>query len=324
MYKYNQISIENRIQITTLMKEGKSLRYIAETVGYDPSTISREIRRNGGPRVYNTLRAHLAAEQRKHGRRIYKLGEPERAFVKKMLNDEQWSPEQISDAMKEKPGLWAISHEWIYRFVYEEKRQGGFLWKNLRQGRRRRRKRRNTYDRRGQIPNRTFIDERPVIVAKKRRIGDWEADTLIGEAHKNALLVLNERKTRFTIIEKLESREDEHVARVMVKSLKRCNLPVFTITSDNGKEFTRHEWVACRLGCNFYFAHPYASHERGLNENTCGLIRQYFPKKTNFDDITLNHVDEVERKLNTRPRKSMKFLSPLQVLSTNKNVALVT
>lgn len=216
-----------------------------------------------------------------------------------------WSPEQISNHA-------AISIETVYQRVYADKRAGGFLWQHLR-CQKQRRKRYGKHDRRGIIPNRLSIEQRPAIVEKRSRIGDWEADTVIGKNHKQAIVSLVERKSGFTLIRKVERRTADAVSKAMTKLLKPYQCRVLTITSDNGKEFAGHEKVARALRADFYFAHPYSSWERGTNENTNGLIRQYFPKGMDFTTITQQEISHVMKRLNNRPRKRLGYLTPAQV-----------
>jgi transposase, IS30 family len=190
---------------------------------------------------------------------------------------QDWSPEQISGRLKleKKPG---VSHECIYLYVYAEQRRGGTLHQHLR-SQKKQRKRYSGYIRRGQIPNRTSIEKRPQIVAQKKRFGDWEADTIIGARHKAGILSLVERKSKLTRLCKLATKTAAEMKDNCIALLAPLAAKVHTITVDNGKEFCEHELIAAGLQARVYFAHPYASWERGLNENTNGLVRQYFPKK---------------------------------------------
>lgn len=203
----------------------------------------------------------------------------------------------------------AASHERIYQYIYSDKRRGGTLHLRLR-CRKVRRKRYGTPSRRGQIPNRVSIEARPAVVEAKRRLGDWEADTIIGRGHQSALVSLTERKSKLTLLQKVERRSAAEVARASLALLGPLADKVRTITSDNGKEFAHHERIARGLGARFNFAHPYASWERGLNENTHGLVRQYFPKRHDFTTVTDAEVARVVERLNDRPRKTLGFRTP--------------
>jgi len=300
---YTHLTREERYQIYALLKAGHSQVEIAGILNRSSSTICRELARNCGKRGYRPKQAHKKAEERRaiNARRI---DEATWRFAQKMLLQE-WSPEQIS-------GHAEISVETIYQRIYADKRDGGILWKKLR-CQKKRRKRYGKTDRRGQIPNRQFIEDRPAIVNERKRIGDWEADTLIGKNHRQAIVSVVERKSGKLLIRKVERKTAQAVSHAMIKLLKPFKNKIHTITSDNGKEFAGHEEISKKLQADFYFAHPYASWERGTNENTNGLIRQYFPKSRDFTTITQQEINEVMKRLNNRPRKRLGYLTPNQV-----------
>jgi IS30 family transposase len=214
-----------------------------------------------------------------------------------------------------------VSHERIYQYIYADKRAGGTLHLNLRL-QKQRRKRYGSYSRRGQLPKRRSIDERPKIVDRKARRGDWEADTIIGRNHQAAIVSLVDRKSKLVRLAKVARNTAKLVGRVIITQLQP--LPVKTITSDNGREFAQHQAVAARLSADFYFAHPYSSWERGINENTNGLVRQYFPKKSEFSKITDRQIRKVEDRLNQRPRKTLGYKTPHEVFFKLPLVALTT
>ena len=248
---------------------------------------------------------------------------PETWNLVEHLLREDWSPEQISGWLAKEYRI-RVSHESIYQFILTNKRQGGNLHLHLR-CKRQRRKRYGSTNSRGQLVNRVPIDERPAIVETRSRIGDWELDTIIGKGHKQALVSLTERKSRLTLLSKVKQKSADLVARSVQNLLEPIASKVFTLTSDNGKEFARHQEISAALQANFYFAHPYASWERGLNENTNGLIRQYFPKKHDFTTITERAISMVMTKLNNRPRKCLGFKTPNEVFfGVKSNVALQT
>lgn len=286
-----------------MKKAGHTQSEIAKVLERSPSTISRELSRNRGGRGYRPKQAHRLACER-HASNARQIDEATWRFAKARLR-EDWSPDQISNHAD-------ISHETVYQRVYADKRAGGSLWKHLR-CQKQRRKRYGKRDLRGTIPNRLSIEQRPAVVEKRSRIGDWEADTVIGKNHKQAIVRLVERKSGYTLIRKVERRTADVVSRTMTKLLKPYQSRVHTITSDNGKEFAGHEKVARALRVDFYFAHPYASWERGTNENTNGLIRQYFPKGMDFTSITQQEISHVMKRLNNRPRKRLGYLTPAQV-----------
>ena len=300
---YTHLTREERYQIYALLKAGHSQAEIAGILNRSSSTISRELARNCGRRGYRPKQAHNKAIERRaiNARRI---DEATWQFAEEMLLQE-WSPEQIS-------GHADISHETVYQHVYADKREGGLLWKQLR-CQKKRRKRYGKLERRGQIANRQFIEDRPAIVDERKRIGDWEADTIIGKNHRQAIVSIVERKSKMTLIRKVERKTSEEVSKAIIRLLKPYKNKVHTITSDNGKEFAGHEKISKKLQADFYFAHPYASWERGTNENTNGLIRQYFPKTRDFTTITQQEINEVMKRLNNRPRKKLGFLTPNQV-----------
>ncbi len=300
---YTHLTREERYQIYALKKAGHTQIEIAIVLKRSPSTISRELARNTGGCGYRPKQAHrLAGERRVVNART--IDAATWRFAQARLR-EDWSPDQISNHA-------AISHETVYQRVYADKKAGGSLWRHLR-CQKQRRKRYGTHDRRGSIPNRQSIEARPAIVDACSRIGDWEADTVIGKNHKQAIVSLVERKSGLTLIRKVERRTADAVSCAMTQLLKPYRRRVHTITSDNGKEFAQHEQVARKLKADFYFAHPYSSWERGSNENTNGLIRQYFPKGMDFTAITQQEINHVMKRLNNRPRKRLGYLTPAQV-----------
>lgn len=300
---YIHLTREERYQIYALKKAGLKQSEIASVLNRSGSTISRELSRNRGGKGYRPKQAHAKAEDRRaiNARRVD--DEAWQFAQEKLLL--QWSPEQIS-------GHADISPETVYQRIYADKQSGGLLWKNLR-CQKKRRKRYGKMERRGQIPNRLFIEDRPAIVDERKRIGDWEADTIIGKNHRQAIVSIVERKTGLTLIRKVERKTSKAVSQAMIVLLKPYKNKVRTITSDNGKEFAGHEEIAKTLKADFYFAHPYASWERGTNENTNGLIRQYFPKNRDFTTITQQEIDTAMERLNNRPRKRLGYKTPNQV-----------
>jgi IS30 family transposase len=319
---YKQLTYEQRNEIYALLKADLNQTQIAKIVGVSKSTISREINRNTGHKGYRPKQANARAlERRKNADKHIRFNDEIKKDVIKHLKQD-WSPEQISGRLKRdnKP---AVSHETIYQFILNDQQNGGELYKHLRLGRRKRRKRIKGDDRRGQIPNRVSIDERPAIVDTKERVGDWELDTIIGKNHKGAIVTAVERNTKFSCMKSVPKKEAVLVTKALIEMLEPYKNLVYTLTGDNGKEFSQHQAIAQALQADFYFAHPYSSWERGLNENTNGLIRQYFPKKTSFLKITDKQVEHVQEKLNNRPRKTLDFETPQQ-LFFNSLVALET
>lgn len=318
---YTQLSQSERSQISSLLKAKISQAEIARILCRSPSTISREKKRNSGKRGYRSKQAGLKAAERKAGKSKARILNSTWEKVKILLN-EKWSPEQISGWLESELSIY-VSHEWIYQYILRDKKCGGELYKSLR-CQRKRKKRYGSISRQGQIPERVSIEERPKIVDKKTRIGDWEIDTIIGKNHKQAIVTVVERKTKYTLMKKVDRKTAVLVGEALVKLLKTM-VNVFTITSDNGKEFSDHINVAKKLKADFYFANPYSSWERGLNENTNGLIRQYIPKGTDFRTLCEEDITHVMNALNNRPRKTLGYKTPNQLMfGINPPVALTT
>jgi IS30 family transposase len=233
---------------------------------------------------------------------------------------QQWSPEQITGRLKveRKAG---VSHERIYHYIYADKRAGGTLHLNLR-CQKLGRKRYGCYDRRARLQDRRSSAERPQIVDTKRRRGDWDADTIIGSSHRPAIVSLVERKSKLVRLGKVTRNTAELVGQAIREQLQP--LTVQTITSDHGREFAQHQRIARQLKADFYVAHPYSSWERGLHENTNGLVRQYFPKKSDFSKITDRQIKKVVERLNNGPRKTLGYKTPNEVFFKQPLVALIT
>ena len=274
------------------MKAGQNQSQIARLVGCHKSTISRELRRNRGrKKYYAKLATKLAGERQRNSHRPRIAAQTWRT-VERYLR-QKWSPEQIQGKLQKQQQP-TVSHS----HLRSQKAQ---------------RKRARRYMRRGQIPNRTSIEQRPKIVAAKRRLGDWEGDTIIGARHQGAILSMTERKSKLIRLRKLCGKTARELRQESIKLLLPLKARVHTITLDNGKEFCEHQAIASALQARIYFAHPYASWERGLNENSNGLIRQYFPKKYDFTRITNTELRRVERQLINRPRKSLGYRTPNEV-----------
>jgi len=316
---YSQLTRERRYQIYALKKAGQNQTQIALVIGCHKSTISRELRRNCGAKGYRPHQADEMAFDRQCDAYRSRIAWQTWQQVEQLLRQD-WSPEQIAGRLKleQQP---TVSHECIYLYVYAEKRRGGTLHQHLR-SQKQQRKRYSGYIRRGQIPNRISIEKRPKIVARKGRFGDWEADTIVGARHKGGLLSLVERKSKLIRLRKLATKSAAEMKDHSIALLAPLATRVHTITVDNGKEFCDHELIAAALQAHIYFAHPYASWERGLNENTNGLVRQYFPKKYRFASITDKDVQQVEDLLNDRPRKTLGYRTPNEVFFKQRSVAL--
>jgi IS30 family transposase len=309
MRTYTQLTQEQRYQIYALLKMDITQTEIAKVIGVHKSTISRELHRNRGQRGYRPKQAHRLAMSRRI-RCNRRIDVHTWAKIVSMIRQD-WSPEQVSAWLRALQGIY-VSHEWIYQYILANKRKGGDLHRHLR-CQKKRRKRYGGYDRRGQLSNRVSIDKRPAIVDTRKRLGDWEVDTMIGKGRRGALVSLTERKSRLALLYKVERKTAKAVADAVIQLLSPLKELTHTITSDNGKEFADHQRIAEGLHTEIYFAHPYSSWERATNENTNGLIRQYFPKKRDFSTITTDEIIKALRRLNNRPRKCLGFKTPNQV-----------
>ena len=312
MGQYTQLTQEKRYQIYAFMKANFSKTNIASEIGVHKSTVSREMERNRGKKGYRPKQAHFMAVERRQKAKKYVRLTPEVICLIEGFLCQDFSPEQVCGFLARTHNL-RISHETVYQYVLADKARGGTLYRHLRHAYKKRKKRYGSYDHRGQIKGRVSIDERPAIVDAKKRIGDWEIDTIIGKRYKGALLSLVERKSKFTLIRKLPKKQADLVAEAAIDLLNPYEEKVCTITADNGQEFAHHEYIKEHLKTTVYFAHPYHAWERGLCENTNGLIRQYFPKGMDFETITDEHVHMAMNRLNTRPRKTLGYKTPNEV-----------
>ena len=316
----SHLTREQRYTICTMLQRGYTQSEIARVINKDKSVISRELRRNADARS-GQYKDDLA--QRKYLKRQGYKAKP-RTFtpeVEVYVRDKlrlKYSPEQIAGAAKLN-GDKCVSHERIYQFIWKDKRQKGTLYLDLRNRGRRYKKRSVIYDKRGTIPNRTDISQRPPEVELRERFGDLEIDLIIGKNHKNAILTINDRATGLAKLRKLNGKDAQQLARATINCLKDWKPLLHTITSDNGKEFAFHQTIAQELSIDFFFAKPYSSWQRGSNENYNRLIRQYIPKKVDFDYVTHEYVYYVEQQLNNRPRKRFGYLSPNQKFAESGN-----
>lgn len=303
---YSQLTQEQRYVIKVLKKRGETQTNIADEIGVADSTISRELKRNTGQRGYRYKQAHQFAMKRREGKVDCRITEEDWKRIDDLICKE-WSPEQISGRLdREDNGT--VSHEWIYEHIREDKLEGGDLYEHRRHPKPY--KQQGVSDGRGTLSGRTSIDERPPEVDDKSRRGDWEADLVMGANHKGALVTMVERRDKLCLIGHVKRKQAEAVKEEQIKCLKPYKDDVITITNDNGKEFAKHEDVAERLDVSVYFAHPYASWERGLSENTNGLIRQYVPKDRELREIETEELQQVADRLNHRPRKSLDYRTP--------------
>ena len=307
---FTHLTQEERYQIYAYKKVGYGNKYIAEELNRHVSTIKREVSRNSGQKGYRPQQAHRLAQERHQLKpKEIKMTEEMQAHIRERL-EQQWSPEQIQGRLQAENES-SVCPKTIYDFIAQDKAEGGDLHKNLRH--KRYRKRTGKPDARGQIRNRISIEERPDIVDQKQRIGDWEADTVIGKGHQGVLVTLSERYSKLNLIAHVASKHASVVTQAMMALLEPYQADLKTITFDNGKEFAFHEQLKDKFGVETYFAHPYHSWERGLNENHNGLIRQYLPKGQPLDKVTHEQVLEIQTRLNQRPRKLLDFRTPEEV-----------
>lgn len=311
MRNYRQLTSGERYALSALRKQGHSQAEIARALGRDRSTISREVRRNSADRAGRTYRPALADDyarwRRSRSRRNQRFTDADWAIVIRHLKLE-WSPEQISGRLRRDRTL-CISHETIYRYIWRDKRRGGSRYKLLRQAGKKRRKRYGAYDSRGRLAGKRHISERPAVVEDRSELGHWEIDTVRGST-RPAILTLVERKIGYLIIGKLRNRTVAELNRVAIQLINAAPVPVLTITADNGTEFHGYEQIEADTGATFFFANPHHSWERGTNENTNGLIRQYLPKRECLAKVTQAQCHRIAERLNDRPRKRLDFLTP--------------
>lgn len=313
---YTHLTYDIRCQIYALKQSGKSQMCISHQLKVSQSTISRELSRNKGGKGYRYKQAHRKATTRRHrASGVARVMTARRLdCIRYWLTHEQWSPQQIAAHIRRTDNI-SLCHETIYRYIWHDKKRGGTLYQHLRQRGKKRNKRGSHHAGRGLIPHRRDISERPQIVEAKTRLGDWEVDSIIGAKHRGSLVTMVERVSKVVRIVLLKRPTAEATKDAIITALQPIKRSVQTITSDNGKEFAAHQHIAKALNAEFFFARPYHAWERGVNENTNGLIRQYFPKGCDFDTITQAQVQTVQNKLNNRPRKTLNYLTPNQMFA---------
>jgi IS30 family transposase len=324
--KKSHLTLDQRYEIQHQKEAGKSQTAIALHIGKHKSVVSRELKRNTNPNGrYRARQAADISEVRKERlKRPRKLTAAMEKEIRKNLTEHQWSPEQIKGRF-DKEGLPMVSHERIYQLVRQDKQAGGGLYKHTRH--RLKHRKRPVGGKHIVIKDKVSIDERPAVINDKERFGDWEIDTIVGEGNKGAIVTVVERQTGFLFMKKLpEGKVANGLANAVVEMLLPYKNAVHSITSDNGTEFAGHQTIAKKLNAAFFFAHPYSSWERGLNEYTNKLIRQYIPKKQTFDSYNDQDIKDIQHKINQRPRKKLSYDNPKYVFYTNldKKVALVS
>ncbi|RYZ89243.1 MAG: IS30 family transposase [Proteobacteria bacterium] len=308
MSAYRRLTLEERYQILILKESNFGVREIAFRMKRSPSSICRELKRNN-PERYDPKKAH----QRFKSRRALIGPQKKIAGELKVAVDAclslQWSPEQTSAALLKKNLI--VSHETIYKYIYQDYRTQGTLFLNLRWARKMRRSREVTrnWKRSGMRLGRTPIAERDAIVEERVRVGDYERDTVLGK--NGRLLTIVDRTSRLTKIAKIDRNNSFDTHQETINLLQ--DLTVHTVTNDHGTEFGLHAITEQQLNAKVYFATPYCAWQRGTNENTNGLIRQYFPKGTDFSKVSIEEIKRVEHLLNERPRKCLGYQTPNEV-----------
>jgi IS30 family transposase len=314
MSNCKQLTYEQRCQIYALKKTQISQQQIADAVGVSQPTISRELKRNTGGNGYRFSQAQRKTQQRRAAAcKATKMTPSMIALVESKLR-EKLSPEQISGWLLDEHEK-LLSYETIYLYIWADKAAGGDLYTELRRRGKAYQPRSKSQAGRGHIKNRVSIDERPEIVEAKTRVGDWEIDLVIGKGHSGALVTIVDRATSFTVSKRINNKMAQTVTDATIELLKPFKGAVLTITADNGKEFAYHEKITAALGAQVYFADPYCSWQRGLNENTNGLLRQYWPKKTDFKKVSAREVKAVILQLNDRPRKKLSYKTPEKLMT---------
>lgn len=312
---YSRVTWDDRIKIKLLLQQGKTNTEIAKVIGKNKSTIGRELRRNSGGRGYRPKQAQTFADSREEMKhQAYALTDELKKEIIKLLK-KKWSPEQISNRLRleKRP---TVSAETIYKFIYSDKENGGELWKNLRRSHRSRKCRFPSQERRGKIKDARPISKRSKAANERKTIGHWERDTMIGLDRKSAVLALVDRKSRFNKFIKLNRRLAPKVTAATIKALK--GLPVTSITNDRGLEFADHKSCSSKLNVKVFFCDAYTSSQRGTNENRIGILRQYFPKRTDLRNVSNKMIRKVEFEINNRPMKCLDWKTPYEVMMKKK------
>jgi transposase, IS30 family len=309
---YHQLTSEERYALSVLRRQGLSQRLIAQALGRAPSTISREVRRNVRQKTWYRAKDadDIARTRRRVSRRYRRLSELEWELICSMLK-KLWSPEQIVGWLR-KQGVVLVSYETIYRYIWADRRRGGTLYRCLRGSLKLRRKRKGSYDSRGRLAGKRLITERPPGAENRSRVGHLEGDTMLGSSDRHCIITLVDRKTGYASIGKLEGRTAEEANRKAIELLGRAGRRTRTLTLDNGTEFHGYKAIEEATGARVYFATPHHAWERGTNENTNGLIRQYLPKRQSMAGVDQRRCDWIARELNERPRKRLGYRTPAE------------
>ena len=318
----SHLTHEQRYTIEVLLEQNFNNSQIAKAIGKDKSVVSRELKRNCDKRngIYRSdLAQHKYRKRIKDKPKLIRFTDAIKQTVNHYLRQD-YSPEQIVGYCKRK-GIDCVSVESIYGYIWKDKKNKGTLYTHLRSKGKRYKKRGHLKDNRGVLTHRNPIENRPKIVENKERFGDFEIDTVIGKNHKGAIITANDRATGLLKVKKVPSKDSKVIKEAIIELLMDVKPFLHTITSDNGKEFAQHKEISSALEIDFYFANPYSPWERGANENLNGLLRQYLPKSSSFEDVTEKQLYEIQEKINNRPRKRFNFESPN--LMFNKIVAFI-
>lgn len=312
--KYRQLTSHDRYILGALKKQGHSIKEIADHLGFHRSTIYRELHRNSCHHTDGAYRPSKAERRtrarRSRSRRNRHYSDADFCIVRHFLR-KKWSPEQIVGHIRRFDFIQRrMSHETIYQYIWRDKADGGNLWRYLRQSPKQRRKRYRSYDSRGRMTDKRHISERPKSVESRRTKGHWEIDTVMGHGSSDCIVTINERKSGYVLIGKLKDRTTASLNKRAIALIKRHSKSFKTITADNGTEFHQYRTIEAHTNVRFYFATPHHSWERGSNENTNGLIRQYLPKGQSMKKLTQQQCDAIAHSLNTRPRKRLNFKTP--------------
>lgn len=320
---YKHLNTKQRECILKRLETGESIRQIAKRLNVAPSTVSRELKRNGGRKKYSSSKAEERyKKQRTHCHKKLLLSDPSAlALVKLLIEERQWSPEQIANRLKMEGNWLSISYPTIYRDIHKrmfdikkDKRRKGFA-KKLRHGGKKR-KDKKSQDKRGQIDIPHAIEERPAAAGDRSEGGHLEIDTVIGKRGGSCLVTVVDRMTRFLWCRIIENCTAENVTNALREIL--LTMPegfAKSITPDRGVEFKRHRQITEEFGVPFFFPLPHQPWQRGTNENTNGLLREYFPKKKSMDGVTKEALQAVVNKINNRPRKCLSWFSPAEIYS---------
>lgn len=311
---HTHLSLTERYRISVYREQGLSIREIAVKVDRSASTVSRELRRNS-PEIasYDPETAHQRAGERQRDRSTQSWKLTDRMYREIVGRLRRGDSPDIISGRSRREGRAMVSGEWIYQLIYRDQAADGVLWRDLASKRKRRKQRIRGCTERGQLLNRVMISERPSVVLSRERPGDWEGDSLVGQGNRSRLLSMVERQSRYLRLVRPGDRTSDATAEAIIRTLRREVLEILTV--DNGKECARHEHIAQQLKTEVYFAEPYSSWQRGSNEHINGMVRRYFPKGTDFSQISNAKIKTVENRLNNRPRKLLGYATPWEVYS---------